>query len=260
MSLDTILKEMKTLRQFADEDPDSGPAETMVGRRGRKQQAIIRLVDLRTEYAIDLKNSVVFIIAAGAKRAEFEQIATSEKFGFFSSDPESFYTDLANRIHPSLYTKNASPSNLFDILGRHLEDKMLELLGPMGSYNQLIFREKYIAPVSTAQEFSQVIKTAINEQIGSEIVGVEALNSILDNAIKTGHTAKVTPIVLSTGDEKLAIQLASDLGRITQRVFLVNAGKASKDLRAVEESINLKEVTEDSVKATLDQIIKSLKR
>lgn len=260
MSLDTILKEMKTLKVFAEEDPDSGPAETMVGRRGRKQQAIQRLVDLKTEYSIDLRNSVVFIIAAGPKRAEFEQIAIGEKIGLFSSDPETFYTDLANRIHPSLYTKNASSSNLFDILGRHLEDKMLEMLGPTGEYNQLIFKEKYIGHVNTPQEFSQVIKTAINEQIGSEVVGLQALSSILDKAIANGHKGLTTPIVLPTGDEKLAIQLASDLGRITQRVFLVNTGKVSKELRSVEEAINLKEVTEDSVKATLDTIIKSLKR
>lgn len=258
MSLDAIIKEMKTLKPFADEDPDSGPAETMVGRRGRKQQAIQRLSDLRLQYAQDLLRSAVFIIVAGAKRAEFETIATGEKFSLFSADPETFYTDLANRIHPSLYTKNASQSNLFDILGRHLEDKMREL--GLSEYNQLIFKEKYISKVDTPEDFAQVIKIAINEQIGSEIVGVQASASIVDKAIQTGHSAKVTPIVLSTGDEKLAIQLSGDLGRITPRVFLVNAGKTSKELRGVEESIQLKEVTEDSVKSTLDQIIKSLKR
>lgn len=258
MSLDTIIKEMKTLKPLAEEDPNSGPAETMVGRRGRINQAIQRLGDLRREYAESLLQSAVFIIVAGAKRSEFEAIATGEKFGLFSSDPESFYTDLANRVHPTLYTGNASPSNLFDVLGRHLEDKMREV--GVEQYNQIIFREKYITKMSNAQEFAQVIKAAINEQIGSEIVGIQAANSIVEKAIAGGHSAKTTPIVLSTGDVNLALLLSSDLGKLTPRVFLVNAGKSTKELRSVEEAINLKEVTEDSVKATLDQIKNSIRK
>lgn len=258
MSLDTIIKEMKTLKPLAEEDADAGPAETMVGRRGRKNQAIIRLADLKLEYTQDLRRTAIFIIVTGTKRDEFEAIATGEKFKLFSADPETFYRDLASRIHPTLYTKNASQSNLFDILGRHLEDKMREL--GLSEYNQLIFKEKYITQVSTAEEFTQVIKLAINEQIGSEIVGVQAAASIVERAIEAGHNAKVTPIVLNTADEKLAYSLSGDLGRITPRVFVINTGKSSKELRAIEESINLKEVTEESVKSTLDQIIKSLKR
>ncbi len=259
MSLETIVKEIKTLKPLAEEDPNSGPMETMVGRRGRINQAIQRLSDLKREYSESLLQSAVFIIVAGAKRTEFTEIATGEKFGLFSSDPETFYRDLAERIPAVLYAgANASPSNLFDILGRHLEDKMQEI--GVESYNQLIFREKYITKMSNAEEFAQVIKTSINEQIGAEIVGIQAAASIVDKALDKGHVAKTTPIVLNTADEKLALQLTSDLGRITQRVFLVNAGKSTKELRSVEESINLKEVSEDSVKATLDQIKNSIRK
>lgn len=258
MSLETIIKEMKTLQPFAAEDTEVGPPETMNGRRGRKNQAIQRLSDLRREYSENLLQSAVFIIVAGGKRQEFSDIATGEKFGLYSSDPESFYQDLANRVPQVLYTKNASPSNLFDILGRHLEDKMREL--GIESYNQLIFKEKYISAVGTAEEFAQVVKAAVNEQIGSEIVGIQAANSIVEKALENNHAAKTTPIILSTGDNNLALLLASDLGRITQRVFVVNAGKSTKELRAVEEALNLKEVSEDSVMATLDTIKASIRK
>src|SRR5271165_5993695 len=100
MSLDAIIKEMKVLKPLAEEDTDLGPQETMVGRRGRKNQALIRLADLRIQYAQDLLRSAVFILVAGAQRAEFETIAVGEKFSLFAADPETFYTDLANRIHP----------------------------------------------------------------------------------------------------------------------------------------------------------------
>ena len=50
MNLPEILKEMKTLNGFATEDVNSGPIETLSGRRGRKNQAIERLKLLKREY------------------------------------------------------------------------------------------------------------------------------------------------------------------------------------------------------------------
>jgi hypothetical protein len=258
MSLETIIKEIKSLIPVANEDPNSGPENTMVGRRGRINQAKIRLSDLREEYIKDLIRSAVFIIVTGSKREEFTATATGEKFGLFSSDPETFYKDLAARIPPTLYSSRTEPRDLFDIIGRHLEDKMSEL--GLSEYNQLIFKEKYIQPVGTKEEFTGILKSAINEQIGSEIVGVQAANSIVDKAIEVGHSSKITPIVLNTQDEKLAIALSIDLERLTNRVFLVNTGKVSKELKSIADSMYVKEVTEDSVKNALDQIRNSIKK
>jgi hypothetical protein len=258
MSLESIIKEIQSLRPVANEDVEGGPLNTLAGRRGRKNQALIRLKDLREEYIKNLIRSSMFIIVTGAKRNEFTALATGEAFGLFSADPEEFYKDLANRAPPTLYQQNASASNLFDILGRHLEDKMGEL--GLSEYNQLIFREKYISNVKSANDFAGVLKVAINEQIGSEIVGIQAVNSIANDAITRGHGAKTTPIVLNTGDDKLALQLSADLERLTNRVFVVNVGKAAKELKAVELAINLKDATEDSVKAALDQIKNSIKK
>lgn len=258
MSLELIIKEIKALTPLANEDVDAGPVETLSGRRGRKNQALIRLQDLREQYTKDLIRSALFIIVTGSKRNEFSELATNKSFGLFGADPETFYRDLADRVHPSLYQGSASPSNLFDVLGRHLEDKMSEL--GLSEYNQLIFRETYIQPMRNSEEFSQVIKKAINEQVGSEIVGVQAANTIVEKAIASGHSSKVTPIVLNTGDEKFALQLSIDLERLTNRVFLVNTGKVSKELKSVQDSMYLKEVTETTVEATLAQINNSIKK
>ena len=129
----------------------------------------------------------------------------------------------------------------------------------VNSYNQLILREKYIRPVSSQADFTTIVKEALNEQIGSEIVGIQAVTSILDDAISRNHTRKTTPILLSTGDEKLALDLLRDLGTGGNRVLLVLAGKASKAYKG-QESINVKEVTEESVKSALDSIKSSLKK
>jgi hypothetical protein len=257
MSLESTIKEIKSLKPFAEENPDLGPVETLTGRRGRKNQAIARLEQLRGQYLDELKTSAIFIITCGTKRSEFETIATSEKFGLFSTDPEFFYKDLASRVSPTLYSR-AGQSDIFDVLGRHLEDKMGEL--GLAEYNQMVFREKYIQSIANVEELTQVLKVAINEQIGSEIVGIQSLNLILDKAISSEYISKTTPIVLNTQDEKLALSLLTDLERLTKRIFLVNVGKVSKDLRGIEDSINLKDATEETVEATLAQINKNLKR
>lgn len=258
MSLETTIKELKELKPFAEENVEEGPVETLSGRRGRKNQAIERLKFLRRQYTADLLDSAIFIIVCGSKRTEFETIATSEKFGLFSTDPETFYKDLANRVHPTIYGNNSSPSNLFDVLGRHLEDKMNEL--DLNEYNQMIFKDKYIKVIKNPEEFVTLLKVAINEQIGAEIVGIQAISSIADKAIEVEHSTKTTPIVLNTQDEKLALDLVRDLERLTKRVFLVTVGKTSKELKGVEDSTVLKEATEESVTSTLTQINKLIKQ
>jgi hypothetical protein len=256
MSLEKVLKEIQVQKPFAEEDVNSGPVETLNGRRGRKNQAIEALSRLKSEYLSDLLKSAVFIIVAGSERAEFETTATS-KFGLFSTDPETFYNDLSGRVPPALYLGKEGAHNLFDVMGRHLEDKMNEL--GVSQYNQLIFKERYIKPVKNQSDFTAIVKQAINEQLGAEIVAIQAVNSILDDAINRNHASKTTTILLSTNDEKLVGDLVKDLDKRGNKVSLVLAGKYPKSLKE-SATATVKEVTEDSVKSALDQVKNSLKK
>jgi hypothetical protein len=257
MSLENVLKAIKENKPFAEENVESGPMETLNGRRGRKNQAIEALGRLKTEYLSDLLKSAVFIVVAGSERTEFEKVATT-KFNLFSADPETFYNDLAGRVSPSLYLGKEGVNNIFDVLGRHLEDKMSEL-GAV-QYNQLIFKEKYIKTVTSVADFTSIVKEAINDQLGTEIVAIQSVNSILDSAIDRNHSSKTTSIVLTTGDEKLTQDLLKDLDKRGNRVTLVLAGKTSKAFKGLENTVNVKEVTEESVKTALDSIKNLLKK
>ncbi len=256
MSLEATIKEIKTLKPLAEENVESGPIETAAGRRGRKNQAIERIRLLKDSYINELLRSAIFIVVSGDGREEFEKIASGEKFNLFSADPEEFYKDLSKRVAPAIYTSRTDVSNLFDILGRHLEDKMNEL--GASEYNQLIFKEKYVQPAKTTEEFTSIVKQAINEQVGAEIIGIQAVNSIVDKAIESGHSAKTTSIVLSTNDQNLVQYMLSDLQKRGNKVFLVLAGSSDKNLRGLEDAA-VGEVTEESVKKTLNSIKKSLK-
>ena len=100
----------------------------------------------------------------------------------------------------------------------------------------------------------QLIRTAINEQVGSEIVGVNAVYSIVDKAIAKKHVAPVTPIILNTSDEKFALDLQTNLNRLKLKTFLVVAGKASKTLHGVKDALFVKNVSEESVGEALSAV------
>lgn len=256
MSIQETINEIKKLRPLAIEDVDSGPSSTLTVRRGRKMQAIERLKTLTEEYSQELIKSALFIVVSGENKEDF--ISSSSKFGCFSVDSEEFYKDLSGRVPTSLYLGKSSVSNVFDVLGRHLEDKMSEL-GVIG-YPQLIFKQEYSMAINTKEDFTSLVKRAINEQLGSEIVGLQSIKSLTPTFISTDYAEKNTPIVLSTGDDKLAVSLLKDLKRLTNKVFLVTIGEPSKDLKNVDNIFTIKEANDKTISNTMKLIKNSLKK
>lgn len=256
MSLETILKEIKEVKPFAEEDVDSGPMETLAGRRGRKTQAIERLKQLRRQYTTDIMRTAQYLIVVGSQRDQLASALTAPKVGLFSADPQQFYKDLAGRVSPTLYQGRSTVHDLFDVLGRYLEDKANEL--DIVGYPQLIFKERYVRSVNSLPEFTSLVQQVINEQMGSEVVGIQAVNSIIDNAIQKGHDSKSTSIVLNVESPQLATDLLRDFARLSNRVYLLVAGECPTQLQpaaAGEDAISVAEVNEKTVK----QVINTLK-
>lgn len=260
MSLSNVLEQIKKLTPVALENLDEGPIETMTGRRGRKKNAQEQLKTLREEYTKDLLRSAMFILTIGSEREAFDKAAAEsyESFGCFSTNPENFYRDLAARVAPALYSGKESVSSLFDVLGRHLEDKAMEL-GVIG-YPQLRFKQEYRQTIKTEEEFVQLVKTAINDQVGGELAGYHAILSLTDRAISLSHAKPSTPVILSTGDEKLVTDLSVALKRITPKVFIVVAGEASDSVKSLTGAIQVQEVTAKTVGSTLKGIRAQLKK
>lgn len=251
MSLSTILKEMELNRPNANMDVSMGSPETYGARLGLKRAGTEALKRLKIDYRSELLKSTLFILVTGPAKDAFNELASSEAFGCFSTDPEEFYRDLASRINPTLFGRE-SARHLFNIAGNILEDKCMEL--DIASFPMVMFNEKYNMGVNSVEDFIPLIRNAINDQVGSEIVGINAINSIVDKAISKNHSATVTPVILNTGDEKFALDLLKNLKRLTPKVFLVVAGKASKALNGAEGAISVKNVSEESVGEALTKI------
>jgi hypothetical protein len=261
MSLKSILKEIETNRPNAEMDVTLGTPATYGGRVGLKRAATESMKRLRVDYRNKLMESTVFIVVTGSGRDAFTEVASSGEFNCFTADPEDFFKNLTSRISPTLFGREGARS-LFNIAGNILEDKAGEL--DINSYPVLAFNDKYNVSVKTPEDFVQVIKGAITEQVGSEIVGINTLHSIVDVAIKRGHAEEVTPVLLNTADEKFALDLHKNLKKhmltdgtfrgVAKSVFLVVAGKASKDFSANKEAILVKKVSEESVGEALASI------
>ncbi len=256
MSLSSILKEIEINRPNAEAVVSTKFPETYGARVGLKKSAEESIRRLKNDYRDQLLASTVFIVVTGASRDAFTALASADSFGCFVADPEDFYKDVAARVSPpqvkpSLYGREATRS-LFSIAQNVLADKCVEL--GIESYPALAFNDKYSRAVNSAEEFAALLKTAINDQVGSEIVGINAVYSIVDSAITRKHQATVTPVILSTGDDKFALDLKTNLGRLKTKTFLVLAGKTSKALAGTKDAVVVKTVNEESVGEALTAI------
>jgi hypothetical protein len=251
MSLVKIVEEINQIKPILKEDILSGPRETYAGREGRQRNAKERMKALKEQYIEELRSSAAFIVVLGSEKDKFSEVAKNE-FKCFTADPEGFYKDLANRLPKELYSNKTPTANLFDIMGRHLEDKASEM--QIVGYPMLIMKPEYRRALSSKEDFVGLIKEAINEQVGSEIAGLHVVRNIADEAIENGHSSKITPIVLCTDDQNLALDFRNTLGRIGARTFFVVAGKGAKNIRSAEGAFVIKEVEKENVETCLKNI------
>jgi hypothetical protein len=251
MSLSNLLSEIKSNQAAAEMNPNVGPPETLNGRIGMKRNAAETNKRLKRQYRTELMAQVAYIVVTGSNRDAFTEVASGENFGCFTADPDNFFKDLASRMDKSLFGRE-STKNLFSIAGNIIEDKAIEL--DLQSYPMLSFNERYNTTVRSPEEFVPVIRNAVNDQVGSELVGINAVYSVVDEAIRKDYSATVTPVILSTSDERFALDLSKNLKRLTPKVFLVAAGTASRELKETLGTFSVKNPTEDSVGKTLTTI------
>lgn len=258
MSLSNILEQIKVNSVYADAELDNNNPATFGSRLGVERAAQEKIKRLKLEYRNELMTSAMFIVVTGPGCDRFTEIATNTDFNCLSADPDAFFKELASNIDPRLYGRE-NTRNLFNVADKVLYDKMIDL--DIQSYPTLRFSEKFNVGVKNAEEFVPLIRSAVSEQIGGEIVGINAVHSVVDQAIVKNHAATITPIILNTSDDKFALDLQSSLKRkllpdgtytgLTDKVFLVVTGKNKTQ---IPDSMAVKNVNEESVGEALSSI------
>lgn len=253
-TLNTIIAEIDKVKPLAEQDVETNAnPQTLTAKRGQKRQAVEKLTSLSKDYEILLRNNALFLIVTGSERDTFAGLA-AEKFSCYVTNPENLYTDIVNKIPDSILNGRESASSLFGLVSRHLEDKAGDLFAlemPL-----MTFKQAYNRAIKSKDDLLQLTKQAINEQVGVELVGAQAVRDIVKSAIETKHVERITPVVLNTSDEKLAQELLSGLSRMTHRVYLVQAGETTANLAMSDEIVNLTNIDEKS----MGKFMKNLKR
>lgn len=251
MNLASIINEIETLKPAAEMDTTAGPPETSVGRVGIKRNAVERTKQLKGDYQTHLKNSSVFIVVVGSTRNAFCEAASEEQYGAFSVDADDLYKSMIAKLNPAVFGSERT-GFIFNALANHLYDRAMEL--GISSYNHLQYNNRYSAYVTTPEELLPIVRMAVNEQVGSELVGLHSLSLITNLAIAKKHTAEVTPILLNVSDDTFALDLYQNLKRLTSKVFLVASGKTSRELLTTAGAVTVKNVNDESVEKALDSI------
>jgi hypothetical protein len=247
MSLKNMLTRIQDLTLAANNDVEGGNPATARTREGIKRQAREQLIEARIAYTEGLLGNSAFIMVNGDERDAFADIATRD-FGCFTADPEALYKDLASRIPPELYLNRSSSSDAFDVLSRHLEDIANDL--GIQSYPFLLWKQDYARSLTSEQELVALIKQAVNEQVGSELVGIYSVNKILDDAIAAKHSDDITPIILPTNDVSLITDLKTNLARLGTNSFIITAGK-TRGKKMLEPLVTVKIPSDESVRDAL---------
>lgn len=248
MSLSTILEEIKEQKTIAQQDLDAVSVRSLPYKKGQVESAKAKLESLYIDYKNELLKNSVFIIVTGSESNSFAKIA-EDSFKCFSVDGKSFYREILDQISPHLYKNKQVNASVFEAVGNVLETRMKAL--DVMSYNQLMFDAKYSKVVKDDSEMLDVIVNSVNDIIGSEVVGLDALERVTSKAIEKNYKSKIVPILLHTKDESLVKTLSEGLKKINPKVVSVVAGKTTTKL---ESKVTLDEIDKKKVEETLKTI------
>lgn len=246
MSLKNLLTQIQEQTILANQDVEGGNPQTVNSRRGIKRQAQEQLIGLKEDYFKAMLQTSTFILVSGEGKDSFASIAASD-FNCFSADPEALYKVLADKIDPQLYL-NRSTADALDVATRHLEDLASDL--GIVEFSMIQWKQAYARILTSKEDLVALIKQAINEQVGSELVGIYTVKSLVDTAIAANHSSQVTPIVLPTNDDGLIAELKGGLEAFGTKSFAITAGKT----KGKRSTIHLAKITEETVREALSEV------
>jgi hypothetical protein len=248
MSLSAILDQINQQKEIAQQDLDVVNPRALTYKKGQINSAKQKLENLYVDYKNELLKNAVFILVTGDQSESFASIA-EDKFKCFSADGKAMFKEIVDKISPELYRNKKINSFTFEVIGNILEDKMKTL--DINAYNQLIFDTKYSRVIKDKSEMLDTVTSAVVDIVGSEVVGLDALERITEKAVNKNYKSKIVPILIQSQDESFIVSITEGLKRLNPRVVKVLAGKTETDLKT---KISLEEVDEKNVEETLKTI------
>lgn len=234
MSLETILEKINKEKATANKNVNELDPRVRTYAKGKIRAAKDRLDGLYLDYRNELLNRAIFILVSGEDCGRFAEIA--REFNCFTLDAEILAKEVVEKVSPQLYIGKKLNSNTFEVVNNVLEEKIKKL--DVVSYPSITFSQKYSRVVKDKEEMVDVVKRAINETVGAEIVGVDALNRISEQAIDKNYKSRLVPILLYSNDSNFINQLSKDFSYIKYKTQNVTTEEFEEiDSDAVEKTL-----------------------
>jgi len=165
----------------------------------------------------------VFILTKGAQSESFIDVATGEDFGCFEVEADILYNQILLKVDKRYYDNQTSSPALFDILMSSFND-VCDDIGIVG-YPAVLFDKKYSRRLKTKDDLLQLTKEAFNDKVGSDLVGLYAIDKVARKAVNEGYEGTTIPIIIHSKDSKLIDELEVSLKNINQKVFKISTTK-----------------------------------
>jgi len=247
--LEQILDEINKQKQIAETDLSQVSPRAYPYKKGQVDSAKNKLEGLYIDYKNEILNRAVFILVTGSESESFGNIAKQD-FGCFSISGETLAKEIVNDIHPQLYKGKTVNASIFDVVDNVLEKKMKAL--DVLSYNSLMFNSKYQRVVKNEDEMVLVVRDALNDIVGGEVVALDALERTAQEAVNKNYRSKIVPILIYSEDFSLIQTLSRDIIKINPRIVRVIAGDS--DLEDFNTIANLTDVDSEGVGEALKKI------
>ena len=139
-----------------------------------------------------------------------------------------------SKVDKRHYSDQSSSPAIFDLLMSSFND-ICDDIGILG-YNAVYFESKFKRRLQNKADLIQLTKEAFNEKVGSELVGLYAVDKVSREAVNKEYDGITIPIIINTEDKDLLKELETSLLNINKNVFSFNITK-KQNVKLVEEKL-----------------------
>jgi hypothetical protein len=238
-SFESLIKEIEKNRTIAETPiPEDADPRTLTTRIGHQKRAKQNLQDLFLDYRKHVAQNAVFILTSGKQDKSFIDLAT-EEYGCFEVSADEVYEKIADGINPRNYMNSSATPGLFDMLMSVFND-ICDEVGIIG-YPAVLFESKYKRQLNSREDFVMLVKEAFNDKVGSDLVGLYAINKVAGKAVNEGYSGTTIPVIIHTQDKELTTELESTLKKVSPNVFKVSTTKKATAKSVEEKLVKIRE-------------------
>lgn len=235
---DSLIKDIDKNKQIASLDLGDADPRTYTTKLGHVKRAKQNLKDLFLEYRKEVMNRAVFILTKGSQAKSFIDIAL-EEYGCFHVNGDALFEDIISRVNKRYYDDQISSPALFDLLMSSFNE-VCDEIGIIG-YPAVLFESKYKRRLKSKEDLLKLTKQAFNDKVGSDLVGLYAIDKVAREAVNNNYNGKTIPIIISTKDKELIKELNTSLKNITANVFEVNTARKQTQKTVESKLLKIKE-------------------